>query len=125
MGFRVINGKAYPVGNFELPKSSSLEKTNNKADFKDILKETINRQDYTVSKHASERLKNLDFSEEDMKNIGEGFKMAEEKGSKNSVMLYKNVALITSIENRTVITAIEKERAKDNVYTNIDSVVIL
>ena len=125
MGFRVINGKAYPVGNFELPKSSSLEKTNNKADFKDILNETINRQDYTVSKHASERLKNLDFSEEDMKNIGEGFKMAEEKGSKNSLMLYKDVAIITSIENRTVITAIEKERAKDNVYTNIDSVVIL
>ena len=125
MGFRVINGKAYPVGNFELPKSTSLEKTNNKSNFKDILNETINKQDYTVSKHASERLKNLDFSEEDMKNIGEGFKMAEEKGSKNSVMLYKDVALITSIENRTVITAIEKERAKDNVYTNIDSVVIL
>lgn len=125
MGFRVVNGKAYPVGNFELPKSSSLEKVNNKTNFKDILNETINRQDYTVSKHASERLKNLDFNEEDMKNIGEGFKMAEEKGSKNSVMLYKDVALITSIENRTVITAIEKERAKENVYTNIDSVVIL
>ena len=40
-------------------------------------------------------------------------------------MLYKNVALITSVENRTLITAIENDRAKENVYTNIDSVVIL
>jgi len=40
-------------------------------------------------------------------------------------MLYKDVALVASIENRTVITAVEKERAVDNVFTNIDSVVML
>lgn len=126
MSFRIINGQAYPIGNFELPKSSSLEKKNQSVNFKDILNETINKQEnYTISKHASERLKNLDFNDEDMKNIGEGFKIAEEKGSKNSVILYKNVALITSIENKTVITAIENERSKNNIYTNIDSVVIL
>lgn len=60
-----------------------------------------------------------------MENIEKGFDIAEEKGSKNSLMLYKNVALITSVENRTLITAIENDRAKENVYTNIDSVVIL
>ena len=60
-----------------------------------------------------------------MKLIWKGFDIAEEKGSKNSLMLYKNVALITSVENRTLITAIENDRAKENVYTNIDSVVIL
>ena len=51
--------------------------------------------------------------------------MAEDKGSKNSVMIYKDVALIASIENRTLITAVEKERAESNVFTNVDSVVIL
>ena len=51
--------------------------------------------------------------------------MAENKGSKNSLMLYKDVALIASIENKTLITAVDKERSKDNIYTNIDSVVIL
>ncbi|MGL4664719.1 MAG: flagellar biosynthesis protein, partial [Clostridium butyricum] len=30
-----------------------------------------------------------------------------------------------SVENKTLITAIEKERAKDNIFTNVDSVVIL
>ena len=78
-----------------------------------------------LSKHAAERLKEINFNDEDMKAIGEGFNMAEDKGSKNSVMIYKNVALIASIENRTLITAVEKERAESNVFTNVDSVVIL
>ncbi len=60
-----------------------------------------------------------------MKAIEKGFDLAADKGSRNAVMLYKDVALVASIENRTVITAVEKERAVDNVFTNIDSVVML
>lgn len=127
MSFRVINGVAYPVGNFQLPKGTSAEKTNdNKASFKDILKSEISKQEeYTLSKHAANRLKEINFTEDDMKEIGKGFKIAENKGSKNSVMLYKDVALIASIENKTVITAVDRERTKENIFTNIDSVVIL
>ncbi|MDU5109248.1 MAG: TIGR02530 family flagellar biosynthesis protein [Clostridium sp.] len=127
MGFRVINGVAYPVGNFQLPKGASTEKTNdNKASFNDILKSEISKQEeYTLSKHAANRLKEINFTEDDMKEIGKGFKIAENKGSKNSVMLYKDVALIASIENKTVITAVDRERTKENIFTNIDSVVIL
>ena len=127
MSFRVINGVAYPVGNFQLPKGTSTEKTNdNKASFKDILKSEISKQEeYTLSKHAANRLKEINFTEDDMKEIGKGFKIAENKGSKNSVMLYKDVALIASIENKTVITAVDRERTKENIFTNIDSVVIL
>ena len=40
-------------------------------------------------------------------------------------MLYKDVALIASIENKTVITAVQKDRAVDNIFTNIDSVILL
>ena len=128
MGFRVINGQAYPIGNFKLPNESINKSTSSKkVNFNDILKDEIKKNDiqYTLSKHAADRLKEINFTEADMKKIGKGFKIAEEKGSKNSVMIYKDVALIASIENKTVITAIEKERAKENIYTNIDSVVIL
>ena len=116
MSFRVINGKAYPVGNFQLQNERVNEKNNNyKSKFNDILNEAINKDsnEYTLSKHAAERLKEINFT------------MAQDKGSKNSVMIYKDVALIASIENKTIITAIEKERAKANVFTNVDSVVIL
>ncbi|GAA0755307.1 MULTISPECIES: TIGR02530 family flagellar biosynthesis protein [Clostridium] len=128
MSFRVINGKAYPVGNFQIPNDKVNEDDNyNKSNFSDILNEAINKssEEYTLSKHAADRLKEINFTAADMEKIAKGFKMAENKGAKNSVMLYKDVALIASIENKTVITAVEKERSKENVFTNIDSVVIL
>ena len=127
MGYRVINGRAYAIGNFnsiENRVSTNVKTTT--TNFNDILNKLQNKdRGYVLSKHAAERLKEINFNDEDMKAIGEGFNMAEDKGSKNSVMIYKNVALIASIENRTLITAVEKERAESNVFTNVDSVVIL
>ena len=132
MGYRIINGRAYPVGDiggFQQTNisnsSNNIEKASNTT-FKEVLQKSIEEKNsFTISKHAAERLKEINFNDVDMENIEKGFDIAEEKGSKNSLRLYKNVALITSVENRTLITAIENDRAKENVYTNIDSVVIL
>lgn len=127
MSFRVINGRAYPIGNFKLPTEKEDIKSSSKASFNEILQEKINEKDYeyTLSNHAANRLKEINFNEDDMKNIGRGFEIAENKGSKNTVMIYKDVTLVASVENKTVITAVEKERFKENIFTNIDSVVIL
>jgi len=51
--------------------------------------------------------------------------MAEGKGAKQALILYKDMALITSIKNRTVITAIDKSQSETNIITNIDSVVMI
>lgn len=127
MGYRMINGRAYPVGAIgDINKNNlpNVKKSSNTS-FKDLLDSKIKNKSFTVSKHAAERLKDINFSENDMNNIEKGFKLAEDKGSKNSLFLYKDVALVTSVENKTVITAVDKSRAKDNVFTNIDSVVII
>jgi len=129
MGYRIINGRAYPVGSIggvqDYASSFKTSNSNNKS-FKDVLTETLDKNEgYTLSKHAAERINEIGFSKNDMENIEKGFKLAEEKGAKNSVMVYKDVALIASIENKTVITAVEKDRAESNVFTNVDSVVLL
>ena len=128
MGYRIINGRACPVGDIGGFQGANISKDKVKQNnsFKDVLNKTLqDNKGFTVSKHASERLKEINFSENDMKNIEKGFNLAEEKGSKNTVMLYKDVAIIASVENKTVITAVDKSRAQENVFTNIDSVVIL
>ena len=128
MGYRIVNGRAYQVGNIGTFESTNLPKKSESKDknFKELLNNEIEKKNgFTVSKHAAERLSEIDFSENDMREIEKGFELAENKGSKNSLMLYKDVALVTSIENKTVITAVDKDRATDNVFTNIDSVVIL
>jgi len=131
MSYRIINGQAYSVGNIgqiasTQTKISNTTNSKEKTSFKDVL-DTVKSKDegFTVSKHAALRLNEINFTEEDMKQIEKGFEIAKDKNSKNTVMLYKDVALIASVENKTLITAVDKERAKDNIFTNIDSVVIL
>jgi len=132
MSYRIINGQMYSVES--VGQGSSLQdkinqlkpQSKNSKSFCDILKETVNSNEgFKVSKHAALRLNEINFTNEDMKEIEKGFKIAEDKHSKNTVMLYKDVALIASIENRTLITAVDKGRTNENIFTNIDSVVLL
>ena len=86
----------------------------------------INGQMYSVGKvgQGSTLQEKIDVLKPQSNN-SKRFKIAEDKNSKNTVMLYKNVALIASVENRTLITAVDKNRTNENIFTNIDSVVLL
>lgn len=129
MGYRVINGKLHLIGDFKpYDKSNNRETKKTTTSFKDVLDKQINeKESFIISNHAAERLRQRDisFNEADMKNINEGINKAEDKGCKESLILYKDTALITSIKNRTIITAVDKESSKGNVFTNVDSVIIL
>ncbi|NMF03300.1 TIGR02530 family flagellar biosynthesis protein [Clostridium beijerinckii] len=132
MSYRIINGQAYSVGNIGQFANSQKAVGNNpnskqkEARFQDVLDGVkCKDQSFTISKHAASRLNEINFTKEDMEQIQKGFKIAQDKNSKNTVMLYKDIALIASVENKTLITAVEKDRAKDNIFTNVDSVVIL
>ena len=127
MSFRVINGKMFsvdPVTKSVTPVSASKSSV----DFSNILQKEINNKDgFTLSNHAAQRLKdrNINLDEADMNRINDGLNKAEEKGAKDSLILYKDVVMVASIKNKTIITAVDKASSKDNVFTNIDSVVML
>jgi len=131
MSYRIINGKPYLIDDLQSYKSKEVAKkvNNNKElsdskSFKEVLELNI-QKDIKISNHASERMKDLNLNHIDMENIKEGINKAEKKGSKNSLILYKDMAFVTSVQNRTIITVVDKERTKENVFTNIDSVVML
>ena len=46
------------------------------------------------------------------------------KGSRDSLILMNDLAMIVNIRNRTVITAMEGKDIKENIFTNIDSAII-
>jgi len=129
MSFKIINGKAYStIDNVNSDSLTKSIKNNSNTNFKDVLNKTIlKKESFVISNHAAERLqnRNISLNSADMSNINEGINKAAEKGSKECLILYKDVALVTSIKNRTIITALDKESSKGNVFTNIDSVVIL
>ena len=127
MSFRVINGKMFdidPVTKNVAPISQSKASVG----FNNILQKEIDKRDgFTLSNHAAQRLKdrNINLDETDMNKINEGLNKAEKKGAKDSLILYKDVVMVASIKNKTIITAVDKDSSKDNVFTNIDSVVML
>ncbi|MGC8783712.1 MAG: TIGR02530 family flagellar biosynthesis protein [Armatimonadota bacterium] len=79
------------------------------------------------SAHAQARLqsRHIELDAEALRRVENAVDKAAEKGSRESLLLMDDVALIVSVRNRTVITAIDKENLKENVFTNIDSAVVL
>lgn len=129
MSFRVINGKVYSTGEYlKVETSNTNSSTKSVKSFQDVLNNTIaDKKSFVISNHAAERLqnRNINFNAVDMNKINDGINKAEEKGAKDCLILYKDVALVTSIKNRTIITAVDNDSSKGNVFTNIDSVVML
>jgi len=78
------------------------------------------------SKHAAKRLeqRGLDIDAERMARLERAVGQAEAKGSKDSLILLDELALVVSVQNRTVVTAMDEHGSKEHVFTNIDSVVI-
>jgi flagellar operon protein len=78
------------------------------------------------SAHAQRRLisRNITFGDTETNRLEQAVEKAAEKGSRASLILMDDVALIVSIKNKLVITAIDAESRKENIFTNIDSVVL-
>jgi flagellar operon protein len=91
-------------------------------DFQTILQDRLK-----VSGHAQTRLqsRNIDLDPAQWDRVVDGVDRAAAKGAKESLVMVDNAALVVSIKNRTVITAVDQAHLKENVFTNIDSAVIV
>lgn len=79
------------------------------------------------SAHAKARLqsRSIDLSPDDLVKMQEAVQRASSKGSKESLILTDKAAFVVSVKNNTVITAVDRDSLKDNVFTNIDSTVMI
>ncbi|MCE5314760.1 MAG: TIGR02530 family flagellar biosynthesis protein [Armatimonadota bacterium] len=80
-----------------------------------------------LSAHAQKRLaeRNLQFGEEEQARVGSGMDKINAKGADKSLVLMDDLALVVSARNRVVITAVDSGNARDAVFTDIDSAVIV
>lgn len=110
-------------------KSQPKSKTKPQVPFSDLLKEQVqqNSQVIQFSKHAERRLnsRNISLDPARLQRLVDAVNQAEAKGAKESLVLMENVAYVVSIKNRMVITAVDDSSMEDNVFTNIDSAVIV
>ena len=110
-------------------------KTDSGASFQDILRQksigienvTTPLNDLKFSKHAAQRLEQRDIkiSAEQMERLTRGADKAKEKGIRDSLVIVDELAFIVNVPNKTVVTAMDKEQANENVFTNINGAVIM
>ncbi len=79
------------------------------------------------SNHAIERMqtRGISYNPQSLQKLDEAIKKAASKGSKDTLVLMDDSALIVSVKNNTVVTVMDKNSLKENVFTNIDSTVVI
>jgi len=84
-------------------------------------------QGVKFSQHAQDRLKarNITFSNDQLKQLEGAVNSVAQKGGKDSLVMMGDAALVVSVKNRTVVTAMDRSQMKGNVFTNIDSAVVV
>lgn len=95
--------------------------------FAKVLDQKLPTQGVKFSQHAQERLKsrNISFSANDLAKLEGAVNSVAQKGGKESLVMMGDAALVVSIKNRTVVTALDKMQMQGNVFTNIDSAIVL
>lgn len=96
--------------------------------FDAVLQTSVERgQGLKFSAHAKERLglRNINLTSEDVARMTDAVNKAAAKGARQSLLVMDHQAFIVSVTNRTVITALDGSSMKENVFTNIDSAVIV
>lgn len=95
--------------------------------FARVLDEKLPSQGVRFSQHAQERLRarNISLSANDLANLEGAVNSVAQKGGKESLVMMGDAALVVSIRNRTVVTAMDRMQMRGNVFTNIDSAVVI
>lgn len=80
------------------------------------------------SRHAVERInqRNIDvMTGGKLQRLSKGVELAESKGSDDALVIVDKTAFVVSVRSNKVITAVNADDMQGNVFTNIDSTVIM
>jgi flagellar operon protein len=94
--------------------------------FASVLGATTSAQPVKFSSHALQRVerRGIDVSPATLGRLNDGVDRAAGKGARASVVFVDATAFVVSVPNRTVLTAVDRDHMKQQVFTNIDSAVI-
>ena len=96
--------------------------------FEQLLQETIQqKQEVQFSKHAKERIdqRGIEVTTTLMNDLNNAVAKAKQKGAKDVVIIGPKEVFIVNIPNNIVVTTLSGAEMKNNIFTKIDSAVIL
>ena len=116
-------GQLFPVAHAPLQADKRKATLEQPSSFKQMLDEKLIK----FSHHAETRLeqRGITLQPESISKISDAVDAAAQKGAKDSLIVYRDIAMIVNVPSRTVVTAIEGKQMQSNVFTQIDSAIIL
>ncbi len=126
----------------KLPSKQSVD-TSNKlgvgetSEFKNLLDSTIENSEqssieqapkgFKLSTHAMRRLqeRNLTIDKEEYTKLQNAFDKLKTKGGQDSLVITGKAAYIVDVPKSTIVTAIDKDSIGENVFTKIDSTILM
>ncbi|PPK78718.1 flagellar operon protein [Lacrimispora xylanisolvens] len=95
--------------------------------FSDVLNSRIGEEKLHFSKHAAERVnqRGIEVTPSFLDDLQSAVEKARLKGAKDVVIISERGAFIVNVPNNTVVTTMSGNEMKENIFTNIDSAVLL
>ena len=123
-----IKNEALYLQSFQEVLSSTLQTPVSSEGLKAVaVDSSAHKSTIKFSNHAIERMQSrgISYNPERLQKLDEAVKKAAAKGSKDTLVLMDDSALIVSVKNNTVVTVMDKNNLKENVFTNIDSTIVI
>lgn len=112
-----------------LPQKTPQPKTSGdvKTPFSTVLDGKLPTGQVKFSQHAQDRLRarGINLTEADMQKLQGAVDTVAQKGGRESLVMMGDAAFVVSVRNRTVVTALDGDSMNGNVFTNIDSAVVV
>ena len=96
--------------------------------FSTLLKEELDRSEgVRFSKHAAQRVaeRGIEVSDRLMSDLNQAGEKAKAKGARDVVIIGKDGAFIVNVPHNLIVTTMNGNEMKENIFTNIDSAVLL
>ncbi|MEZ4483688.1 MAG: TIGR02530 family flagellar biosynthesis protein [Syntrophotaleaceae bacterium] len=96
------------------------------ASFDEVFSKELRGSDVGFSRHAKQRLasRSIELSAADLTRLNQAVDQVRSKGGRDSLVMLNDNALIVSVKNNQVVTVVDQDSLKNNVFTNIDSAII-
>ncbi len=126
----------------KLPSKQNVENTNKlgvgeSSEFKNLLDSTLENSEQSIndqsskglrlSTHAMRRLqeRNLSIDKEEYTKLQSAVDKLKIKGGQDSLVITGKAAYIVDVPKNMIVTAIDKDSIGDNVFTKIDSTILM
>jgi flagellar operon protein len=96
-------------------------------EFARLLRQKLDQRSIAVSAHAADRMvrRGIVPSENTIDQLQSAFDLASQKGAREALFLLDDLAVIASVPNRTVKTAMGREGLQAGVFTHIDAAIVI